>query len=379
MGRAPDGVAQHVTRCLSQQAAPAIRASGAPAPSLRPRGHPSRPASPPLACGRRSRARPRRGRSAARRSRRFAAEAFSGATPFMRAKLTTAKRRSPISASSRSASPPSPEASRTSSSSSSTLAHAPAASGKSKPTAAAFSCTRSARSSAGSASGTPASAPCGSSSPEASRSARLMASQFLQHLAAPAHRQRPEDMRVAAHELLHLGLHHVADRERALRLGDVGVEEDVEEQVAQFLLDRLRVLFVDGLHDLERLLDGQLLDRVVRLLAVPRALAAQAAHDGHEVGVEVGVRRVAVGVGEFQGLAIDRDGRQHAKREAGSGKREAGSGKCSPLAARTSEEPAPLAPEAFGARGGSGAVTRGCHRTSIIFCRERLDVAPGCV
>ena len=46
-----------------------------------------------------------------------------------------------------------------------------------------------------------------------------------------------KDMRMAAHQLGGDGLDHVAEIEGALFLGHAGVERDLEQEVAQFVLE----------------------------------------------------------------------------------------------------------------------------------------------
>ena len=116
----------------------------------------------------------------------------------------------------------------------------------------------------------------------------------LEHLAGAAHADVPEDVGVTSDELLRLGLDDVVQGERAVRLGDDAVEDDVQEDVAQLLLQLVRVAVVDGLDGLVGLLDEEVLYRCVGLLAVPRAVPPELPHDGDEVGVGFeAVRRLA--------------------------------------------------------------------------------------
>ena len=92
-----------------------------------------------------------------------------------------------------------------------------------------------------------------------------------------------EHVRVPADELVVDARRHVGDGEATLLLGDRGVELDLVQQVAELLDQRLvRRLVVgierlDGVDQLERLLDEVRHERGVRLLTVPRALLAQRA------------------------------------------------------------------------------------------------------
>src|SRR5690606_30779161 len=119
--------------------------------------------------------------------------------------------------------------------------------------------------------------------------------------ARPAHLRLAEDVRVAADELLHLEADYVLERERARRrLGDLGVENDVEQQVAELALELVPVGGVDGIDGFVGLFDQEVADGLVRLLAVPRAFPAETPDDGDEVGVEVGDSGGAVFGGEAE-------------------------------------------------------------------------------
>jgi hypothetical protein len=104
---------------------------------------------------------------------------------------------------------------------------------------------------------------------------------------------------VAADELLHRGAHDVLELEGPGRgLGDLGVEDDVEEEVSELAPEVVPVLALDGVHSLVGLLDEEVADGGVGLLAVPGALPPEAADDRDVVGEEVGGGLGAVGVGE---------------------------------------------------------------------------------
>ncbi len=104
-----------------------------------------------------------------------------------------------------------------------------------------------------------------------------------------------EDVRVTPDELGDEAAGDVVDVERRLGalLGDPGVEEDLEEDVAELLGEVVAVAVLDGLEHLVRLLDEVGRQGVVRLLGVPRAPArgAQSVHDGDGVE-EPGARHV---------------------------------------------------------------------------------------
>ena len=68
-------------------------------------------------------------------------------------------------------------------------------------------------------------------------------------------------------------------------LGDLGVVDDLEQQVAQFLLERRHVVALDGVGDLVGFLDRIGRDRLEGLVDVPGAAmlaVAQPGHDGEE-------------------------------------------------------------------------------------------------
>lgn len=114
-------------------------------------------------------------------------------------------------------------------------------------------------------------------------------------------------MRVAADELVDEGGGHVVDGERApvllvvpggrcAVLGDTGVEDDLEQHVAEFFPQGVAVALLDGLDEFERLLHGVLGEPFVGLPGRPGALLADAVHDLDEVD-EAGAGQV-VGAGE---------------------------------------------------------------------------------
>src|SRR3954470_11284312 len=65
--------------------------------------------------------------------------------------------------------------------------------------------------------------------------------------------------------------------------GHARMEHDLEQQVAELLAQVVAVAALDRLDRLVRLLDQIADERLVRLLSVPRALAAQPVHDLDEV------------------------------------------------------------------------------------------------
>ena len=84
---------------------------------------------------------------------------------------------------------------------------------------------------------------------------------------------------MAIDQLLAEGVADVLDVVLAFLLADLGVKNDVEQQVAQLLFDLLGVIFEDGLAQFKGLLDGVCAEALARLHAVPRAFLPQVVHD----------------------------------------------------------------------------------------------------
>ena len=85
-----------------------------------------------------------------------------------------------------------------------------------------------------------------------------------------------EDVRVAADELLVDGARHRVEIALALLLEEERQEEDLEQQVAELVVELRRVVGEGRVGDLVCLLDGVRDDRARGLLAIPRALGAEA-------------------------------------------------------------------------------------------------------
>ena len=86
-----------------------------------------------------------------------------------------------------------------------------------------------------------------------------------------------EDVRVAAHQLVGDALQRVGDREVAglgLELRD---KHRLEHEVAELLAERRVIVAVDRLEHLVGLLEHERLQRVDRLLAIPRAAVGRRA------------------------------------------------------------------------------------------------------
>ena len=94
-----------------------------------------------------------------------------------------------------------------------------------------------------------------------------------------------EHMRMPADELSRDGLDHVAEREGALLLGHAGMEDDLEQQVAELVPQIREIAALDGVGDLVGFLDGVGRDRREILLQIPGAAGpgrAQGRHDLEE-------------------------------------------------------------------------------------------------
>ena len=120
-------------------------------------------------------------------------------------------------------------------------------------------------------------------------SACLISSQPASTCATSARARVPEHVRVPADQLVD----QVARRRRRRRTGGSagglgghpGVEDDLQQDVAELLAHRRRVVVDDRVVGLVRLLEQVAAQRGVRLLGVPRAAArgAQPVHDGDDV------------------------------------------------------------------------------------------------
>ena len=92
-------------------------------------------------------------------------------------------------------------------------------------------------------------------------------------------------MRVPSDELVGDGAGGLLEVERLALAGQLAVEDDLQQQVAALLEHLVVVVGLDGVDQLVHLLDGVEADRLVILLAIPRAAAgaAQAGHDPDEL------------------------------------------------------------------------------------------------
>ena len=93
-------------------------------------------------------------------------------------------------------------------------------------------------------------------------------------------------MRVSADHLARDGIDHVGEAEQRLLGRHLRMIDDLEQEIAELVLERVEVLARDRVGDLVSLLDGVGGDRREALLQVPRAASsgvAQARHDGEKI------------------------------------------------------------------------------------------------
>src|SRR5262249_13274996 len=105
------------------------------------------------------------------------------------------------------------------------------------------------------------------------------------HLGGAADGDVAEHVRVAAAHLVDHRTTDVVDVEASGLARHLGMEDDLQEQIAELAAQLLRVVAIDRLGDLVGLLDDVLADRLVRLLAIPGAAArgTQPRHDLHQL------------------------------------------------------------------------------------------------
>ena len=92
-----------------------------------------------------------------------------------------------------------------------------------------------------------------------------------------------KDVRMAADQLGGDGLDHVAEIEGALLLRHAGVKDDLEQQVAEFVLEVVEIAAGDGVGDLVGFLERVGRDGSEGLLEVPGAAAAGRAQRRHDL------------------------------------------------------------------------------------------------
>ena len=170
-----------------------------------------------------------------------------------------------------------------SSASSRILASTARGSFQSKPTRPALFCSFSARVNAGRATGTPASAPLGACLAALGLFLGLdPLPQALDRLGGLA-LGVGKDVRMAADQLGGDGLDHVGEIEGALLLRHAGVENDLQQQIAEFVLEPVEIAARDGVGHLIGFLERVGRDGGESLLEVPRAAGAGRAQRRHDL------------------------------------------------------------------------------------------------
>ena len=92
------------------------------------------------------------------------------------------------------------------------------------------------------------------------------------------------DVGMAIDELVAEIVAHIGKVELTLLLAHLGVENDVEQQVAQLLADALHIFVCDGVDQLKALLDGVAAEALEGLLPIPGALLAEGVHHLEQAG-----------------------------------------------------------------------------------------------
>ncbi len=90
------------------------------------------------------------------------------------------------------------------------------------------------------------------------------------------------------------GIDHVGEGEASVFLGHAGVIDDLQQEIAELILQRVEIVPRDGIGDLVGFLDGVWRDGREALLAIPRTSTlgiAQARHDAQEIADRVGTGR----------------------------------------------------------------------------------------
>ena len=108
---------------------------------------------------------------------------------------------------------------------------------------------------------------------------------FAQDLLRGLQRCVAEDVRVAAHQFVVQRLKDVLDGEAARLCRELRVKQDLQEDIAELLAQRVDVVSVNGLQHFVGLLEETVPKGTMVLLAVPRTAlrAAQSRHEGHQV------------------------------------------------------------------------------------------------
>lgn len=107
---------------------------------------------------------------------------------------------------------------------------------------------------------------------------------LLEHLVAGLEFLAAKDVGVPVDQFVGDGTGNVVEVETVGFAGELGVEDDLQQQVAEFLAQGGMVAGLDGVQDFVGFLDQIVAQRPVGLFAVPRATvgAAEALHDLEE-------------------------------------------------------------------------------------------------
>jgi predicted nucleotidyltransferase len=91
---------------------------------------------------------------------------------------------------------------------------------------------------------------------------------------------------MAVDELVRNGVERIGDREIARLRAELGQEDALEDEVAEFLAEGRAVVMVERLEHLVSFFEDERAERLERLLAVPGAAprGPQFAHEVHEPG-----------------------------------------------------------------------------------------------
>ena len=107
-------------------------------------------------------------------------------------------------------------------------------------------------------------------------------------------------MRVAPNQLLIDGVEGVPDVKKLLFGGNLGVENCLQHEIAQFRAQFIPILAVDRIQHLIGFFQGVLFDRVESLLAIPRA-ATRSSQPPHDVDQPLELRTHVV-FGHLRGI-----------------------------------------------------------------------------
>ena len=122
--------------------------------------------------------------------------------------------------------------------------------------------------------------------------------------------RRAEDVRMATHQLVIDGLCYRIEIELAVFTRHLGVEDDLQEEIAEFILEGVRIPRIQGIDRLIAFFNEIVTDGLMRLLAVPWATArsAEPRHDLEQTRDVLGlcrhVERVRLKVNDADGKEI---------------------------------------------------------------------------